>query len=354
MEKRINLLIEQFERLNIDCFVISDIRSVRYFSNFSGSNGLCFITDNEKYFITDFRYQEQVKKEINDFEILISNEYLFDELKKRDLIKNRKVGFEANRISFYDYKRLLEFIPEENFIPIYDIIDAMVSVKDDEEIENIKKAVEIGDKIFAEIISIMKSGIEEIELSAEISYWIKKYGGEKDAFDPIILSGKKSALPHGKPNRNKCKNGEFVLLDFGCVYNGYHSDMTRTVFLGNPDKEQFKMYDTVLEAQKKAIESVKEGIKCNELDSVARNFITEKGFGEYFGHSLGHGIGLEIHEKPKISQINDVPLLLKNVVTIEPGIYIPDVGGVRIEDDVVVLKNGCEILTKSPKELICL
>lgn len=354
MKKRVNLLIKLFECLNVDCFIISDIRSVRYFSGFTGSNGLCFITDNEKYFITDFRYQEQVKKEINDFEILISNEYLFDELKRKDLTENRKVGFEANRISFYDYKRLLEFIPEGNFIPIYDEIDAMVSVKDDDEIGNIKKAAEIGDKIFSEIIEIIKSGIEEIELSAEISYWIKKYGGEKDAFDPIVLSGEKSALPHGKPNRNKCKKGEFILLDFGCVYNGYHSDMTRTVFLGNPNSEQFKIYETVLEAQKKAVESVREGIKCNELDSVARNFISDKGFGKYFGHSLGHGIGLEIHEKPKISQINDKPLLLKNVVTIEPGIYIPDVGGVRIEDDLVVLKNGSEILTKSPKELICL
>jgi len=353
MKKRIDKLIAQFDSFGIDCFIVSNARSVRYLSGFTGSNGLCMIAENERYFITDFRYQEQVKEEVRDFDVLISNEYLFDELKEKNLIKGRKAGFEAKRITFFDYQKLLTFIPLECLIPVNDLIDKMVSVKDDEEIENIKEASKIGDKIFNEIIPMLKSGIEEIEISAEISYKIKKYGGEKDAFDPIVLSGSKSALPHGKPDKNKLKLGEFVLLDFGCVYNGYHSDMTRTVFLGKPNKKELEIYSTVLEAQKNAVESVIEGMNCSELDSVARNFIAEKGFGQYFGHSLGHGLGLEIHETPKISQLNHETLISRNVITIEPGIYIPNYGGVRIEDDVVVKPNGCTVLTKSPKELIC-
>jgi len=353
MKKRIDKLIAQFDSLGIDCFIVSNARSVRYLSGFTGSNGLCMIAEDERYFITDFRYQEQVKEEVRDFDILISREYLFDELKEKNLIKGRKAGFEAKRITFFDYQKLLAFIPSENFIPVNDLIDKLVSVKDDEEIENIKKASEIGDKIFNEIIPMIKSGIEEIEISAEISYRIKKYGGEKDAFDPIVLSGTKSALPHGRPDKNRLKLGEFVLLDFGCVYNGYHSDMTRTVFLGKPNKKEYEIYSTVLEAQKNAVKSVREGMSCSELDSVARNFIAEKGFSQYFGHSLGHGLGLEIHETPKISQLNHETLVSRNVITIEPGIYIPNYGGVRIEDDVVVQPNGCIVLTNSPKELIC-
>ncbi len=351
MKKRIKKLIEQFDLLGIDCFFTTDSKSLRYLTGFTGSNGLCFISEDERYFITDFRYKEQVKNEVQDFEVIIESEYLLDALKSKKLIQNRKAGFEAQRITFYDYQKLLEFIPSELLIPGDEIIEKMMRVKDSEEVENLKKAAEIADRIYNDIISMIKPGIEEIEISAEISYRVKRYGGEKDAFDPIILSGYKSALPHGKPDKKKFKNREFILFDFGCVYNGYHSDITRTIFLGKPDRKANEIYSTVLEAQKKALEFVKEGITCSKLDSVARDFIEEKGFGEYFGHSLGHGLGLEIHEPPKISQTNSEPLISGNIITIEPGIYIPEFGGVRIEDDIIVTSNGCEVLTKSPKKM---
>jgi len=351
---RIKKIVEQFDQLGIDCFIVSDSRTVRYLSGFTGSNGLCLIFKDRRYFFTDFRYQEQVKNEVKGFDVIISGEYLIDELKNKNLIKGSKTGFEAKRITFYDYQKLLEFIPLDSLIPEDSLIEKMVSVKDNEEIENLEKAAGITDKVFSDIIAMIKPGIEEIEISAEISYRIKKYGGEKDAFDPIILGGAKSALPHGKPDNNKLQSGDCVLFDFGCVYNGYHSDITRTVFLGEPDKKTKEIYSIVLKAQEKAIESVREGIKCSELDSVARDVITEKGFGEYFGHSLGHGLGLEIHEPPKISVTNTELLVPGNVITIEPGIYIPGIGGVRIEDDVVVTSNGCNDLTKSPKELMSL
>lgn len=354
MGKKVNNLIKEFERFGIDCFLITDNRGVKYFSGFTGSNGLCLISKNERYFITDFRYQEQVKKEVLDFKILISDECLFEQLKKDNLIGDKKTGFEANRITFKDYQDLLKFIPYENFIPIYDVIDKLISVKDDEEIKNIRRAAEMGDRVFDEIIFLIKPGIKEIELSAEISYRSRKYGSQKDAFEPIVVSGVKSAMPHGKPDGTKLKKGEIVLLDFGCVYNGYHSDMTRTLFIGKPDKKIKKIYKTVLEAQKLGIESVREGIECNRLDSVVRKFINGKGFGKYFGHASGHGVGLEIHEMPRISKQNKNALLSRNVITIEPGIYIPNLGGVRIEDDVVVNRNGCTVLTSSPKDLICL
>ena len=353
MKKRINALISSFDRLGIDCFIISCGRSLRYLSGYTGSNGLCVITRDKKYFITDFRYQEQIKKEVRGFNIIISSEYLFDELKTRDLLNGRKTGFESKRITFQDYKNITKYIPRKNLVPVEDVIDEMSSVKDKKEIECIRIAAAIGDKIFNEILSLIKPGIEEIELSAEISYRVKKYGCEKDAFEPIVLSGAKSAMPHGKPDRKKIRRGEFILFDYGCVYDGYHSDMTRTVILGKPKKKDIEIYNTVLEAQQLAVAAVRKGVVCSELDSAARDYIRNKGYDKYFGHALGHGIGLEIHETPRISSRYHNMLVSGNVITIEPGIYIPGYGGVRIEDDVVVKQNSCEILTASPKELIC-
>ena len=353
MKKRINALIGSFDSLGIDCFIISCGRSLRYLSGYTGSNGLCVITRDKRYFITDFRYREQIKKEVRGFDIIISGEYLFNELKTRDLLNGRKAGFESKRITFQDYKNITKYIPRKNLVPVEDVIDDMASVKDKNEIECIRNAAATGDKIFNDIISLVKPGVGEIELAAEISYRVKKYGCEKDAFEPIVLSGAKSAMPHGKPDKKKLRRGEFVLFDYGCVYDGYHSDMTRTVFLGKPKKKDLEIYNAVLEAQRLAVAAVRKGIVCSELDLVARSYIRNEGYDEYFGHALGHGVGLEVHETPRISDKCHNRLVSGNVITIEPGIYIPGYGGVRIEDDVVVKHNGCEILTKSAKELIC-
>ena len=194
----------------------------------------------------------------------------------------------------------------------------------------------------------------EIEIAAETTYRQRKYGAERDAFDPIVVSGFRSALPHGDASPKKLRAGDLLTIDMGCVYEGYHSDMTRTVGIGRLSSESKKIYRTVLDAQLRAIESARSGMRSSQLDAVARDHIRENGYEKYFQHSLGHGVGLQIHEQPRISVQSTSTLAENNVVTIEPGVYVPALGGVRIEDIVVIRKNGSEILTRSPKELIIL
>jgi Xaa-Pro aminopeptidase len=198
----------------------------------------------------------------------------------------------------------------------------------------------------------LKPGIKELDLAAEISYWHQRFGADGDAFESIVASGPRGALPHGRATEKKICRGEFVTLDFGCTFHGYNSDLTRTVAVGKPGARATKIYQTVLQAQCKAIEATRPGVSARALDRVARNHIRQKGFGKYFSHSLGHGLGIEIHEPLRLSAKSKDVVAVGNVFTIEPGIYIKGIGGVRIEDDVVVRDSGCEVITKSPKELI--
>jgi len=197
-----------------------------------------------------------------------------------------------------------------------------------------------------------RPGIKENDIAAEIDYQMKKKGADKPSFDTIVVSGEKSAMPHGKPGERRLKKGDFVTLDFGAVYKGYHADFTRTVVIGKASKKQKKIYEIVKKAQEEAINRIKPGMLCKEADSIAREVIKKEGYGKYFGHSLGHGVGLEIHELPRLSFLSNSKIRENSVVTIEPGVYLPDFGGVRIEDTVVVRKNGIEVLTKFTKELI--
>ena len=234
------------------------------------------------------------------------------------------------------------------------LLENIASIKDDSELDFLRKAAEITDKVFDKIIQEIKIGVTEKEIASKISYYSKTMGDNEDSFDPIVASGVNGAKPHHTPSDKEIANNEFITMDFGAVYNGYHGDMTRTVFVGKPDEKQKRIYEIVLEAQIRGIKNVKPGITGKKLDSISRKYITDKGYGEYFGHGLGHGIGLVVHAEPRISQKNEKPLKANNVITIEPGIYIPKWGGMRIEDDVIVTKNGHEVITKSPKELIIL
>ena len=208
--------------------------------------------------------------------------------------------------------------------------------------------------MFAKVLKIVRPGVSELDVSAEISYYHKMFGAEKDSFDPIVVSGPRGSLPHGKPSSKRIKQGELVTLDLGCICNGYCSDLTRTVAVGKPSAEARKVYEIVFEAQRLAIESAKGGMAARRLDSIARNYIRSYGYGKYFGHGLGHGIGLEIHEYPRVSARSVHTLRNGNVVTVEPGIYLPGKCGVRIEDDIVVRNGECEVLTTAPKTLIVL
>jgi Xaa-Pro aminopeptidase len=241
---------------------------------------------------------------------------------------------------------------EVNFIPLTDVVEKLTMEKTKDELAKIQKAVDISDKVFTKMLSFIKPGMKELDVSAEITYAHKKLGALKDSFEPIVASGWRAALPHGVASNKVIETGDIVTLDFGCVHEGFCSDITRTIAVGDPGNELKKIYSIVLDAQLKAIDAARSGISSKYIDSVARDYIASHGQAENFGHGLGHGLGIEVHEMPSLSQRMDITLVENSVVTIEPGIYVEGLGGVRIEDDVTLKPDGCVVMNKSPKELI--
>lgn len=343
---------EKLNEFKIDAILINHLPNIRYLTGFSGSSGLCLVSKDDAFFITDFRYKEQAKVQVKHFKKLIATgKTLIDLIEERNILLGlRKIGFEADHASFSLISELMKKFKNVKFVPTKNFIEEISAIKTPDEIKNIKSAIRISEEVFNEILNIIKPGISEIEIAAEISYLHKKFGAEKDAFDIIVASGWRSALPHGVASEKKLRKGELVVIDFGCVYNGYYCDITRTIAIGKVSSEERKIYQIVLDAQTKAIENARSGLKANELDLIARNYIKQKGYGKFFGHSLGHGIGTEIHTLPRIAPKSEYVLQKGNVITIEPGIYIPKFGGVRIEDDVLI-NSTAEILTKLPRNL---
>ena len=339
--------------LRLQSLLVTELEHVRYLTGFSGSSGLCLITQKKQVFITDRRYKSQAPQEINGFKIIIAKQTLFPLLAERKLIPARsRVGFESQYLSVADLNSLKKLLPLSHFIPVTSILENVTAIKDDKEIELIRHAASISDKVFKKLLTLVRPGVRECDIAAEISYWHRKYGAERDAFDPIVASGERGALPHARASEKKIQRSEMVVLDFGCCYRGYNSDITRTLAVGTPSTEMKKVYQIVLDAQKKAIEAVRSGVTARSIDAIARNHIRQNGYGRYFIHSLGHGLGIHVHDPLRVSAVSAAVLNTGNVVTIEPGIYIPGHGGVRIEDDIVVCENGCDILTTSSKELI--
>ena len=285
---------------------------------------------------------------------MIEDSYIKNIEKLKLLNSPLKIGFESINMVVFLFKSLNKKLPNIDWQPTENIIEIIAAVKDIEEIRTLKEAVEITDKVFENLIPDIKIGATEKEISAKLSYLIKKLGGEKDSFDPIVASGVNSALPHARPSDKKLESGDFVVMDFGAKYDGYHADMTRTVLVGEVTDKHREIYDIVLKSNRAGIKKAKAEKTGAELDKVCRDVITKAGYGKEFCHSTGHGIGLEVHSHPRVSKINKEPLLENYVVTIEPGIYIPDWGGVRIEDDCLIKKDGCEVLNRSMKELIIL
>ena len=335
-----------------NAFYISNITNVRYLSGFTGSSGFLLITDDGDHFFSDGRYTEQSKNEIFDYEIHITNNHL-KEIEGANLLdSNWNLCFEASHLSFNMYSMLGTKLNVKELVPTNDIIENIASVKDQTEIDALQRAVDITDDVFDLILPEIKVGVTEKHIAARLSYLFKDQGGDGDSYDPIVASGANGALPHATPSDKKVELGDFIVMDFGALYKGYHADMTRTVVVGEPSDKHLEIYNIVLESQLAGINYAKSGIKCSELDKACRDVIDNKGYGELFMHSTGHGLGLEVHTMPRIAWTNHTLLQENNVVTIEPGIYIAGWGGVRIEDDCLIEKDSCRPMNRSTKDLI--
>lgn len=341
----------------IDCVLITSDVNRRYFTGMKSSDGTVIAFRNKAYFIIDFRYIEKARKTVVSAEV-IEQKNIYSQI--NEIIKNHSAGniaVESETMTLKQLGILKKYIKDIEFIDtdiLSNAINTLRMAKDSFEIDCIKKAQAIAETAFDSILEFIKEGVTEREIAVELERLMMINGSEGVSFETIVLSGANTSMPHGVPSDKKVCNGEFVLMDYGAVWNGYHSDMTRTVCVGEPTDEMRKVYDIVLTAQTAAIESAKAGIKGQELDLIARSIIDEAGYGEYFGHSLGHGVGLEIHELPRAAKGYDRLLNENEVVTIEPGIYIAGKFGVRIEDFVVLHKNGCINLTKCAKNIISL
>ncbi|NLT95691.1 MAG: aminopeptidase P family protein [Clostridia bacterium] len=353
MLPRIEKLKKKLKELGLDSFLVMSPVNRRYLSGFTGTSGFLLITRKQNFLLTDFRYIEQATKQAPSFQI-VKHDYpwlkTLEQLLKRLPVEN--MGLESDYVAYKQYRELEKQLSFIELYPQDGIIEGLRLVKDAEEIANIKNAAQIADKAFDHILGIIKPGIKEREIALELEFFMRSQGADGVSFDTIVASGKRSALPHGVASEKIIEKGDLVTLDYGCIYNGYCSDMTRTVVIGQPSDKQRKIYNIVLEAQIMGLEAVKAGLSAREIDDRVRSFISEKGYGENFGHGLGHGVGLCIHENPSLSPRDNTEVLANMVVTIEPGIYIPDWGGVRIEDLVLVTDTGYNNFTCAKKELI--
>ncbi|MCP1125115.1 MULTISPECIES: Xaa-Pro dipeptidase [Bacillus] len=353
MEK-LTKLRSAFGEAGIDGILLTNQHSRRYMTNFTGTAGVVLISNERALFITDFRYVEQAQKQTVGYEIVQHTGAILEEVAKQ--VKDlgiQKLGFEQDTLTYSSYTAYKEEVDAE-FVATSGIVEKLRLIKTDSEIKILKEAAQIADAAFEHILSFIRPGVSEIEVSNELEFFMRKQGATSSSFDIIVASGLRSALPHGVASEKLIENGDFVTLDFGAYYKGYCSDITRTIAVGEPSDKLKEIYNIVLEAQLCGVNGIKAGLTGREADALTRDYITEKGYGEYFGHSTGHGIGLEIHEGPSLAFRSETVLEPGMIVTVEPGIYIPNVGGVRIEDDIIVTAEGNEVLTKSPKELIIL
>ena len=291
--------------LRLQSLLVTELEHVRYLTGFSGSSGLCLITQSKQFFITDNRYKSQAPQEVIGFKIIIAKQNLFPSLAERKLVQTRsRIGFESQNISVADMDSLKKLLPLRHFIPATSILENVTAIKDDKEIELIRYAASISDKVFKRLLTLVRPGVRECDIAAEISYLHRKYGAECDAFAPIVASGERGALPHAQPSEKKIRRGELVVLDFGCRYRGYNSDITRTLAVGNPSAEMKKIYRIVLDSQRKAIEAVHSGVTARSIDAIARTHIQQNGYGRYFIHSLGHGLGIHVHDPLRVSAVS--------------------------------------------------
>lgn len=325
----------------------------RYLSGFTGSAGALLITNSEALLFTDFRYTEQAASQAPGFKIVKHGPVIWDEVAGYTTGLAR-IAFEQDFVTFAQYTLISEKFKDVELVPVSGLVEARRSTKEDSELLEMQKAADVADQAFSHILTYISKGRTEYEVALELEFVMRRNGASGTAFDFIVASGPRSSLPHGVATGRVIQAGDLVTMDFGAVVNGYCSDITRTVMIGKPSAKQKEVYQIVLEAQTAALNALKPGMTGREVDQVARELIASQGYGENFGHGLGHGVGLVVHEEPRLSPAGATVLEPGMVVTVEPGIYLPGWGGVRIEDTVVVTEAGCRVLTHSAKDLIIL
>ena len=355
-QNRIDAIRSVLRQHGAGAVVLTFLPDIRWACAFSGSNGILVVRPEEAHFITDGRYLVQSKREVQGATVHVPGYQLLEHAKEEGLLggSGTNVLVQGDHLSITQLGQLQEIFPDHTFQPESDLLVEFVGRKDDAEVARIRAAQRITDDVFEYLLGFIKPGMTEKEVAAEIVYQHLQRGAEAMSFSSIVGSGPQGALPHARPSDRRLEVHELVVLDFGCFLNGYASDMTRTIAIGEPSDEARRAYALVLDAQQRAIDAAHAGMTSVELDAVARNVIREGGYGEYFSHGLGHGLGLQIHEWPKVSYHVEQVLPSGAVVTIEPGVYVPEKFGVRIEDIIVLREEGCENLTGARKDLVVL
>jgi Xaa-Pro aminopeptidase len=344
-----------FSAHKIDALLVSALPNVRYLSGYTGSNGMVLWTPDTMTLFTDPRYAIQASSE-SSCKVKIARGPLHaavaQSIKRKRL---KRIGFEKARLTYDTYATLKETLQLGSGLrPIGPVIDQLRMIKREDEIARIRRSVRTNSEAFARAIRHIRAGVSESDIAAEIDYQMRRLGAQKTAFETIVASGQRTALPHAHPTQERLKGNELLLIDMGACQDGYTSDMTRMLFLGKPAGKIKSMYKAVLEAQLAAISTVRPGVTAQQVDRKAREALKPAGLDKAFVHSTGHGLGLEIHEAPRLGKKDKTRLEAGMVITIEPGAYVEGLGGIRIEDTVLVTQNGCEVLTPTSKELMVL
>ena len=350
-------IADKLSQYDLDAMLIVSEPGERYAVGFQGE-GYVLVTQEGSQYSTDGRYIEAAQKQVTGAEVVLISRERSHLALARDFLEARglkRVGFESAAVSVAQHRRWQESFPKGcELIPAQELLDGLRASKDREELAAMVQAQKITDAAFGEILNYIRPGLTEQEVAARLVYELLRRGARKVSFDPIVAAGANGSMPHAVPGETVIQKGMFITMDFGCVYDGYCSDMTRTVAVGQPTQEMERVYETVLAAQKAGIAAARAGMPGRELDAAARKVIEEAGYGDYFTHSFGHSLGLEIHESPNASPSETGPLPAGTVISAEPGIYLPGRFGVRIEDVLVLEEGGCRDITQSPKNLIVL
>jgi Xaa-Pro aminopeptidase len=349
--ERISKVLTVLDKIGIEAILFFDLKNIRYLSGFTGSDGVLFFERDRMTLLIDGRYIRQAKEEtfgVQLFEYREKNEGIESVLANSDA---KVVGFESPALDVATFLILKNKLAGIELRPVSDELKYLRACKDAEEIARIKRAAAIAAEALTSLMGQVKEGICELDLACELDFLMRRRGVSQVSFDTIAATGGNSVLPHAKPTNRRIGRGDNLMIDYGAVVDGYHSDETCTFFFGSADEEQKKVYTLVKDAHDMAIDKIRAGMSCREIDGIARNYLDTHGFGNFFPHATGHGVGLDVHEPPRLAPKSDEILEAGMIVTVEPGVYLPDTWGIRIEDMVLVREESCEVLSEMSKDL---